>query len=136
MVPILRPWRWAKVMEVVATGHRAVVVHDLADHAGRGEAGEPRQVDRRLGVAGSARSVPPSRATNGKTWPGVTMSCGPHDGSIATATGARGRPQMPVVTPSRASIETVNAVWWRVPVVRHRLTADFRSARSRVRRRL
>ena len=53
MVPILRPWRWAKRDEVVATGHRAVVVHDLADHAGRGEAGQPRQVDRGLGVAGA-----------------------------------------------------------------------------------
>ena len=31
--------------EIVATGHRAVVVHDLADHAGRGQAGQARQVD-------------------------------------------------------------------------------------------
>ena len=33
--------------------HGAVVVHDLADHAGRVEPGEPRDVDRRLGVAGA-----------------------------------------------------------------------------------
>ena len=31
--------------------HGAVVVHDLADHAGRIEPGEPRDIDRRFGVA-------------------------------------------------------------------------------------
>ena len=57
-------------------------------------------------------SVPPSRATSGKTWPGVTMSCGPHDGSIATEmVRARSAAEMPVVTPWRASIDTVKAVW-------------------------
>ena len=33
--------------------HRPVVVHDLADHAGGREAREPREVDRRLGLAGA-----------------------------------------------------------------------------------
>ena len=33
--------------------HRAVVVHHLADHAGRVQPGEPREVDRRLGLAGA-----------------------------------------------------------------------------------
>ncbi len=56
-------------------------------------------------------STPPSLATNGKTWPGETMSSGPLVGSIATATvRARSWAEMPVVTPSRASIETVKAV--------------------------
>ena len=59
-------------------------------------------------------STPPSRARSGKTWPGVAMSCGPERGSIATATvRARSCAEMPVVTPSRASIETVKAVSWR-----------------------
>ena len=33
--------------------HGAVVVHDLADHAGRIQPGEPRDIDRRLGMAGA-----------------------------------------------------------------------------------
>ncbi len=50
-------------------------------------------------------SVPPSRATSGKTWPGVTMSSRPRSGLMATATvRARSAAEMPVVTPSRASM--------------------------------
>ena len=61
-------------------------------------------------------SVPPSRASSGKTWPGVMMSSRLLSGLIATAMVlARSAAEMPVVTPSRASIETVKAVWWRVP---------------------
>ena len=56
--------------------------------------------------------LPPSRATRGKTWPGVVMWSRPISGLIATATvWARSCAEMPVVTPSRASMETVNAVW-------------------------
>ncbi len=59
-------------------------------------------------------STPPSRAISGNTWPGVTMSSGPLLGSMAAATvRARSGAEMPVVTPSRASIETVKAVWSR-----------------------
>ena len=47
--PVLR----AVALEVGHARHRAVVVHDLADHAGRVEAGEPREVHRRLGLAGA-----------------------------------------------------------------------------------
>ena len=36
-----------------SAGHRAVVAHDLADHAGRVEAGEPREIDGGLGLAGA-----------------------------------------------------------------------------------
>ncbi len=36
-------------------GHRAVVVEDLGDHAGLGQAGEPGQVHRGLGVPGAAQ---------------------------------------------------------------------------------
>ena len=38
-------------VEVRHAGHRAVVVHDLADDAGRIQAGEPGQVHRRFGLA-------------------------------------------------------------------------------------
>jgi len=38
--------------EVGHARHRPVLVHDLADDAGRNEPGEPGEVDRRLGLAG------------------------------------------------------------------------------------
>ena len=37
-------------LEVARRRHRPVVVHDLANHAGGNQAGEPRQVDRGLGL--------------------------------------------------------------------------------------
>ena len=56
-------------------------------------------------------STPPARARSGNTWPGCTTSFGPFVGSIATwIVCERSAAEMPVVTPSRASIETVNAV--------------------------
>ena len=39
--------------EIGHARHRAVVVHDLADHAGRIEPGEPRDIDGGFGVAGA-----------------------------------------------------------------------------------
>ena len=55
--------------------------------------------------------TPPSRATKGKMWPGETMSSAVRDGSAATWTvWARSAAEMPVVTPSLASIEMVKAV--------------------------
>ena len=50
---IFRSCALAVAGEVGDPGHRPVLVHDLADHAGRDQAGEPRQVDARLGVAGA-----------------------------------------------------------------------------------
>ena len=56
-------------------------------------------------------STPPGFARSGKTWPGCTRSCGTELGSIATwIVRARSCAEIPVETPSRASIETVNAV--------------------------
>ena len=40
-------------LELRAALHRAVVVHDLGEHARRVPAGEPGEVDGRLGVAGA-----------------------------------------------------------------------------------
>ena len=55
--------------------------------------------------------TPPGFARRGKTWPGWTRSCGLEPGSIATwMVRARSAAEIPVETPSRASIETVNAV--------------------------
>jgi hypothetical protein len=50
-------------------------------------------------------------AFSGKTWPGWTRSRGADSGSIATwIVRARSAAEMPVVIPSRASTDTVNAV--------------------------
>ncbi len=63
-------------------------------------------------VCPTRSSTPPSRARRGKTWPGVTMCRGVAPPAIATWTvRARSWAEIPVVTPSLASIETVNAVW-------------------------
>ena len=49
----LQPVPRAVALEVGDARHRPVVVHDLADHAGRVEPGEAREVDRRLGLPGA-----------------------------------------------------------------------------------
>ncbi len=55
--------------------------------------------------------TPPSRANSGKIWPGVVMSSGVALGATAAAiVRARSGAEIPVVTPSRASIDTVKAV--------------------------
>ena len=56
-------------------------------------------------------STPPDFAFSGFTWPGCTRSLGPLRESIATwIVCARSCAETPVVTPSRASIVTVNGV--------------------------
>ena len=55
--------------------------------------------------------LPPSLATSGNTWPGVTISSCPLLTLVATEiVCALSCADIPVVTPSRASIDTVNAV--------------------------
>src|SRR3954454_3572067 len=57
-------------------------------------------------------STPPARAFSGCTWPPMTMSSRGLSGSIATCiVCAWSWTLMPVVTPSRASMVTVNGVW-------------------------
>jgi len=56
-------------------------------------------------------STPPLLARRGKTWPGVTTSPGFTPSATAVSTVcARSKAEMPVVTPSRASMETVKLV--------------------------
>ena len=43
----------AELDQVGDARHRPVVLHDLADHARGDQAREPREVDRRLGLAGA-----------------------------------------------------------------------------------
>ena len=75
-------------------------------------------------------STPPGRARSGKTWPGWTRSCAPLLGSIATwIVRERSGAEIPVVIPSRASIETVNAVPYGVSFsVRHRAEPELVAA--------
>lgn len=56
-------------------------------------------------------NTPPRRARSGNTWPGLTRSSGPEDGSTAVRmVWERSWALMPVVTPLLASMDTVKAV--------------------------
>ena len=59
--------------EVGHARHRAVLVHDLADDAGRVRPGEPREIDR-ASVWPARTRTPPSCARSGKMCPGRTRS--------------------------------------------------------------
>ena len=65
--------------------HRAVGVQDLADHAGRPEPGQPRQVDARLGVADALQHAAALAPAAARCGPGRRRSAGVVAGSIATA---------------------------------------------------
>ena len=101
----------AVVDEVGHAGHRPVVAHDLADDAGRVEPGEPRQVDGGLGLARAAAGRRRRAPCSGWTWPEWIRSWRSFVGSIATwIVRERSCAEMPVVTPSRASIVFMKAV--------------------------
>ena len=53
---------WANRSSSGAARARAVFVEDLADHAGRRQAGEAREVDRRFGVADALQHAAVARA--------------------------------------------------------------------------
>ena len=110
MVPSLRLWCWATA---IRSGRRAMLPLSfmISQITPDGFSPASRAMSTAASVWPARTSVPPSRATSGNTWPGVTMSGRPHSGLIATAmVCARSCAEMPVVTPSAASIETVNAV--------------------------
>jgi hypothetical protein len=97
----------------LSSGRRAIVPSSFMisqmTAAGASPASRARSTD--PSVCPTRSSTPPSRARSGKMWPGVTMSLRVASGRIAVRTVcARSAAEMPVVTPSRASIETVNAV--------------------------
>ena len=80
-------------------------------------------------------STPPALAFSGKMWPGWTRSRGRAAGSIATwIVCARSCAEMPVVMPSRASTETVKAVWKaRLVLRRHQVEPELVAALGRER---
>src|SRR4051794_5124367 len=81
--------------------------------AGISPASRARSID--ASVCPVRSSTPPAFALSGCTWPPTTMSSLPFSGSIAVCiVCAWSWTLMPVVTPSRASMVTVNGVWCRV----------------------
>ena len=82
---------------------------DSHEHAGGVEPGEAREVDGRLGVAGALEDAAGAGAER-EDVPGGTRSCGARWVDGTWSVGARSAAEMPVVTPLRASIDTVNAV--------------------------
>ena len=78
-------------------------------------------------------STPPERARSGKMWPGWIRSRAPMAGSTATLiVCARSAVEMPVAMPSRASIETVKAVWYGVSLCATIMRSPSSSQRSGV----
>ena len=109
---IFRWWRCGEALEVGQARHRAVVAFMIS------QTGRPPDTGRRASHRSTVASVwpartrtPPSRARSGKRWPGIAKSRFVDSGSISTSTVlARSAAEMPVVTPVRASTETVNGV--------------------------
>ena len=127
MVPIFRPWNWAKAVSSGAR-HRPVVVHDLA----RTPALRPAR--REMSTAASvwaARTSTPRRARRAGRCAGLTMSSVPRvevDGDAMVR--ARSWTEIGVI-PSFASIETGNGVPCLVGLRHHRRRRSWR-ARSAV----
>ena len=110
MVPILMPCSCANLIK---SGRRAIVPSSLSTSQITEAGSSPASCARSqpASVCPARTSTPPSRATIGKVWPGITKS----DGLALRATAActvrdRSCAEMPVVTPSAASIDIVNAV--------------------------
>ena len=95
--------------------------------------GEPREVDRRLGLARALEDAALLRAQREDVTRAARGRAAPSCGSIATwIVRARSWAEMPVDTPSRASIETVNAVPSGVSLwSRHRAEVELVAALGR-----
>ena len=108
----VRSWSAANTAQLVAAGHVALVLlgHDLAEHAGRGEPGQPGQVDGGLGVPGPAQHAAVAGPQRHHV-PGADEVTGDRRRvGEQRIVRARSAAEMPVVTPSLASTVTVNAV--------------------------
>ena len=97
-------------LEVGHARHRAVVAHDFADDRRRREAGQPREVAARLGVAGAHQHAARLRH-HGKDVARLHEVARAGLGGHRHATvRARSAAEIPVVTPFAASIDTVKLV--------------------------
>ena len=121
MEMIFRPCSRANRTQFGQPRHRAVVVHHLAEHAGRVQARQPREIHGRLGVPGALRAPRPRGSAAGRCGPGGRDPPAPVAGSTIGTDRRRavGSARCPCVTPRRASIETVNAVSPKIGVRRH-----------------
>jgi len=90
--------------------HGAVVVHNLADHAGGMQPCEPGEIDRPLSLARplqyASRLGPERKDMPGRAISSVWIS----DWTAVRIVTALSWAEMPVVTPFFASIDTVKAV--------------------------
>ena len=106
----LQPMLPAELDEVGNPGHRPVVLHDLADHPGGREPGQACEIDGSLGLA-RALQRPAGTGAQREDVSGLHDVARAHPRVGATwIVRARSPAEMPVSIPSRASIETVNAV--------------------------
>ena len=121
MVPIFSRCSRAKISR---SGSRAIVPSSfmISQITAAGVRPAMRARSQPASVWPARISTPPSCACSGKTWPGCTRSRGfAFAATAAWMVRARSAAEMPVVTPSAASIDTVNAVPCRVPLrLRHR----------------
>ena len=107
---IFRPCREAKRLR---SGRRAIVpsAFMISQQTAAGRRPASRQRSTVASVCPARTSTPPSRARSGNMWPGITRSSGLASGSTSTCTvRARSAAEMPVVTPQRASTDTVKPV--------------------------
>ena len=102
MVIMSRPCSSQNSIEVGDPGHGAVVVHDLAEHPGRVQAGHAGQVDGGLGVAGplehAALGVAQREDVPGS---GEVAGAGGRDRSALRMVAERSAAEMPVLVPCR-----------------------------------
>ncbi len=102
-----RPWESANVRRA---GSRIIVPSSLTTSHTTPTGGRPARVARSTAasVCPGRTSTPPSRARSGKMWPGRVRSPAAAWGSASVLiVVVRSAAEMPVVTPTAASTETV-----------------------------
>ena len=100
-----------KHLQLRHPGHRAVVVHYLADDRRRGQARDTGHIDARFGLPDADKHAAAFRPQRENVARAGEVGRPSYCGSTAVRiVFARSAAEMPVVTPSRASIEMVNAV--------------------------
>ena len=128
-----RPCSSANSRSVRQPGHGAVVVDDLGSTPAGLQPGQPGQVHGRLGVPGPAPARRPRRSAAGRcARAGPARRARWRSRRAPGPSWARSAAEMPVVTPSRASTLTVNAVPHALLVLRgHQRQAEPVQVRAR-----
>ncbi len=116
MVPILMP---CSLLNSIRSGRRAIEPSSLITSQITAAGVSPARAVRSqpASVWPARTSTPPGWAMIGNTWPGCTIWSARVSRATAVAmVWARSAAEMPVVTPSAASMLTVNAVPYCVPL--------------------